>query len=122
MEGARVAVIEDREQLRQMMCMLLEHHGHEVVAEAGTLEEALSLVDAMAEGFVEVDVVLLDGNLQPAAELGDDARQVSERIRERSVGAAILGFSAGSMAQYGVEVTADPGKDPIAVVEAIAAL
>lgn len=122
MEGARIAVIEDREQLRQAMRLLLEHHGHEVVAEAADLDEALALVDDMADGVVKADVMLLDGNLQPATDTGEDARLISERVLNRGLAIAVLGFSLGSMHRYGVEVTADPGKDPIAVVEAIAAL
>lgn len=122
MEGARVALIEDREQMRRMMRLLLEDNGHEVVAEASDLDEALALVDDMADGVVEADVVLLDGNLQPATDTGEDARRVSERLQNRGVTTAVLGFSLSSMERYGIQVTADPGKDPTAVMQAIAEL
>lgn len=119
MDGAKVAVIEDGDMMRSIVREQLESSGHKVVAEADSLERAFEVVGAIATGDIEADVIILDGNLRPRTDNGEDARRVAEMIRERGVTSKIIGFSLNPMATYGVEVDADPGKDLVGVLFAI---
>lgn len=123
MERARVAVIEDSGTMRMLVRAYLEDEGHHVVvAEAADMEAAQELLADIHDGTLEVDVILLDGNLSDRDRTGADARANIEMIRELGIGAAVLGFSAESMQSYGVDVAADTRKKLPAVLEAIAAL
>lgn len=119
MEEARVVVIEDDEMHRELARQYLAKRKHSVVAEASTVPEAFVLVDRIAASEIEADVILLDGNLTPEAYDGEDARRIAERMSEARVTAKIIGFSLGSMEEYGVEVHADTFKDMHAVIQAI---
>lgn len=122
MENAKITIIEDSESLRGAATIFLEARGHTVVAQAATLDAALDLVDRIADNTLESDVIVLDGNLTPHTETGADARRIMERITERGVGSAVLGFSEKSMNDYGIEVTIDAGKSLAAVNKAISEL
>lgn len=127
MENARVAIVEDMEKIRQMVRLSLIGDGHNVVAEATNLEEAFSLVDKLAQGEIEADVVLLDGNLGDKTEEKeykphDDARQILARIREAGIASTVIGFSADYLREAGIDVDADTAKSIEAVIETIDAL
>ena len=122
MDKAKIALIEDVESNRLVFGMYLEDAGHEIVVEATNLGEALAVVDGIADGIHEVDVVLLDGNLQPETDTYDDARAVAERIKERGVSAVVIGFSLGSLNEKGIPVHADTYKSHKKLLEIIRAL
>lgn len=122
MDGARIALIEDVESNRLVAGMHLEGAGHEIVVEATTLDEALAVIDGIADGTHEVDVILLDGNLRPNTDTYEDARAVAERIAEKGVSAVVIGFSRGSLKQKGVDVYADTYKGHKTVLEIIRSL
>lgn len=111
MEGARVAVIEDDAFFRDITRRILERFGHFVVAEATNLSQAFDLIDEIAQGNQEVDVILLDGNLHEGASDGEDARQVALMIKETNVAAKVFGFSLRPMSDYGIEVDVDTNKN-----------
>lgn len=121
MDGARVAIIEDDEVFRNMTKRNLEATGHQVVAEASTRQEALSLVEQMAAGEVEADVILLDGNLTET-DTYEDARVIAEQLKNAGVTSVVLGFSLGSLLEHDIEVSADVGKRWGRVAAAIEAI
>jgi CheY-like chemotaxis protein len=119
MEGARVVVIEDREPMRRVVARNLHHYGHSVVGEAATFQEALDIVDRIASGELEADVIVLDGNLSPDLNDGREARMIYDRLKQQSVLAKIIGFSMMPMKTYGIAVDADSQKEPDRLIEAI---
>jgi CheY-like chemotaxis protein len=61
-DGRRVLVIDDEAMIRMLLENMLEELGHVVVAEAGRIEEALSLAQSC-----ECDLAILDVNLNGAS-------------------------------------------------------
>ena len=120
MEGARVVVFEDNDRLREHACLELENHEHQVTAYAKTLRQALAVVEDIADGEIQADVVLLDGNLGGENRDCYDARQICQRMQERGVAAKVIGFSAGDMRMHGVDVDFDSQKNIFAAIDAIA--
>lgn len=59
MRKASVLLVEDEALIRMMTAAMVEELGHRVVAEAGTLEDALQLAER-----AEFDLALLDVNLE----------------------------------------------------------
>jgi CheY-like chemotaxis protein len=93
MELARVAIIEDKDEIRSLTRRALETANHTVVSEAKTREEAIELVDRVAAGDIEVDVYLLDGKLHKESAIGEDARIISQRMQIQRIGGHVIGFS-----------------------------
>ena len=122
MEKARIVIVEDSEQMRSIAKRTLRERGHLITGEAATLRDGLALLDSIANGYLEADAILLDGNLTPNDRSGNDARLFVERIRETGVTSKIIGFSAFGMSEYGVEVDVDPGKNMTSVLDAIESL
>jgi len=85
MEKANVVIIEDNGQMRNLVKRCLETHGHLITGEAATLHDGLTLLDSIANGDLDADAILLDGNLTPNGHSGNDARLLIERIRETGV-------------------------------------
>lgn len=112
MENVKLAVFEDGDVFRQMVQKVLEKTGrHTVVAEAVTLDEALAVVDQISQGL-EVDAVLVDGNLSKAVEtsLGHDALKIVEAMKAKGLTAKIIGFSSLGLTMHGIPVDIDLGK------------
>jgi DNA-binding response OmpR family regulator len=94
--GARVLVVDDDYQVRQITRMMLEQAGYEVL-QARDSADALRVVAAAAPA---VDLALLDLNL-PAL----DGRQLAVRITNASPQTRILymsGAPAEALTEYGV--------------------
>jgi CheY-like chemotaxis protein len=73
--GKRVLVVEDESMIRMLLEGMLSNLGHEVAAEAGSIDEALALAKQ-----TEFDVAILDVNLN-----GRPITPVVEVLVERGV-------------------------------------
>jgi CheY-like chemotaxis protein len=111
MEHANIVIIEDNEPVRQTTERYIRYLGHNVTAAVATLETALSTVNAIEAGTVACDAVILDANLSPASQEGDDGAIVAARLRQLEIPVKIIGFSARSMEDYGIRVDYDTCKE-----------
>ena len=90
-ERARVFLVEDSGSDLVNARFLIEHGGHEVIVEARSLSEALSLVPRLQE--MEINVAVLDGNLSEGKSDGEEGKTVAEEIRALDAGIKIVCFS-----------------------------
>jgi len=97
MHEAKVVIIEDNEDVRLLARTMLKLKNHHVVGEAGTLQQAISIIDQVANGDLEVDVYLLDGNLREESMRGEDAQIISQHMRARKILGHIIGFSQSEL-------------------------
>ena len=120
MDAARVVVIEDNDLIRLMVCARLEEEGHSIVGQASNLDQAIESVEEISSGKIEADVIVADANLSSNyREPGEDIRAVAGKAKEEGLTTKIILYSTYSMADLGVEVDADSGKDIDEVVRAI---
>ena len=91
MEGARVIIIEDDPRLRQGVRVNLEARDHRIVGEAGTVDEAVELVDSLTSD--DVDIAVVDGNLSHEAEGGFEGERIANLIHEKLPGVVVVGCS-----------------------------
>lgn len=82
MENARVVIIEDYPGIRTTLREYLSYKGHSVIKEAGTMEQALGVVEALAAGEIIADVVAVDGNLSGGRTDGVEGTEIVRRLRE----------------------------------------
>ena len=75
---AKVAVFEDDPEWQEKIRRSLTNHGHSVVVEALTLQEALDALETFREK--NVNVVVLGGNLDGPIVGGDDPENDSRKI------------------------------------------
>jgi DNA-binding NarL/FixJ family response regulator len=86
-----VVVVDDHPSFRRCASALLTGAGFEVVGEAGTGEQAVALVAALAPELVLLDIQLPDV----------DGFAVAERLLARDPGLAIVLVSSRDVSQYG---------------------
>ncbi len=92
---ARILVVDDEENIRKSLRMILEYEGYALL-EASTGEEALSLLDET----VDVDLVFLDVKLP-----GMDGLEVLSEIKKRPVSPEVVVISGHGTIQNAVEAT-----------------
>lgn len=126
MEGARIAVIEDMPGSQKVVARTARIAGHEVVATANDLPQAIELSEKIVGGELEVDVVVLDGNLSPDFGGGADARHVMRLLgyhnpemigydgSDEQTIVPVIGYSALSFREYGLTPACDAGKSDLA--------
>ncbi len=119
MENANIVVFEDDTFLREAFGPLATAEGHSVIAEAGNLADALSVVDRIISNEILADVIVLDGNLGFTDKSGNDAREIIKALKPAADRIKIVGFSSLSMAEYGLNVHAESGKSVTKVLKAI---
>lgn len=91
MENSRIYLVEDNEQVRGFMKLMLEElGGHKVVKEAASVQEVKASIGSFEPD--EVDVALVDGNLGTSNDQSDGARVAAE-IRTHLPGVVIIGIS-----------------------------
>lgn len=78
-----------------------------MVLQATTFRDALAGTDLLEK--LQIDVAVLDGNLTPGEDSGDEGRALLSAIRERAPGVKIVGMSAVGM--RGTDV--DLGKNKV---------
>ncbi len=81
MENAKVAIFEDREELRRLLSNQLVTTGHQVVAEADSLRAAGQVINHLAPG--DIDIALLDGNFTPGRLDSGEGRTIARLLRAR---------------------------------------
>lgn len=94
---------------------------HEVVAQAANLSGSLAVLDQIASGELEANVVLTDGNLSPAVG-GADAVVIIGRVKELGLNVRTILMSSQSAGEIGIEVDAEVPKSGSvlpAIVDAI---
>jgi CheY-like chemotaxis protein len=110
MQNANVLIVEDYDSVRDLVSRVMDMAGHTVVGEAATFNEAMTALEAVDAGEQQCDVVILDGNLRQNEQGGNnqDAREITEFIRERELGIKVVGFSGGlPMSEDGIDVDAE---------------
>jgi CheY-like chemotaxis protein len=124
MENARVVVIEDNPIPRRIVRAALETNGHQIVAEAASMEQAMEVIGRLAINELEADVILLDGNLDSNKVDYSDARQIMAELKQANIGAAVLGFSGELLKDINppIDVIEDTAKNPAMVLLRIANL
>ena len=108
MHNGRVAYFEDNESLARSIIMsidLFSDGRHKVVAHAADLGGALSVLDQVASGKIDVDIILSDGNLSPGSG-GHDVRTIMERVTELGLDVKTVLMSSQSAKEIGVTVDA----------------
>lgn len=90
-EKAKVIIVDDSQDYRESLSEFLGMVGHTVVAEAGSLNQALELVNSLHQG--DVDVALIDGNLSHFSQGGFDDARVAEAFREKLPGVPLFSIS-----------------------------
>ncbi len=94
MDGAKVGIFEDHKGWCEVLTEILEENGHTVVAIACSMNEARTAIDGLGEG--SLDVAVVDGNLNPNTDTGDDGAEITRLLKERLGGIVIIGFSGGN--------------------------
>ncbi|MCG2633196.1 response regulator [Bradyrhizobium sp. WYCCWR 13023] len=67
--GSSVLLVEDEVLIRMMIADMLDELGHKVVAEAGSIDEALRLAANVDADFAVLDVSLAGERVTPVADL-----------------------------------------------------
>lgn len=117
MNGARVAIFEDQEAIREILSLSLTTRGHMVTLEAESMEAARSALDLISED--DFDVAIVDGNLDVGTISGENGAEIASLIRQKAARVAIIGFSASSPVEG---ADSDAGKNIKTVVDLIASL
>jgi CheY-like chemotaxis protein len=94
-EHANVAVIEDDPDNQRRIAERLTKSGHQVVATAVDLQEAIDLSNHLE--VLGVHVAIVDGNLKPGDYSGSDGTRVVQEIREKSPSVKILAFTSSDV-------------------------
>lgn len=82
-KSAKVFLVDDNEGYRDTVKIVLRGvTGHEVVAEAGSLVDALNEIPNLLKKGV--NVAILDGNLTPGDISGDDGRTIASEIHKQA--------------------------------------
>lgn len=117
MDGARVAVFEDNEDIRTLLSLNLGAYGHSVTVEAETMDAARSIIETSADDAFDVAVV--DANLDPGVVMGENGDEIARLLRQKVSKVAIISFSASC---HVAGADCDAGKDIKTVVDLIASL
>lgn len=117
MEGARIAIFEDNEDVRTLLSLNLGMFGHSVAVAAESMDAARSAIET--SGDDDFDVAIVDANLDPGTVRGENGDEIARLLRQKAARVAIISFSASHHVE-GSDV--DAGKDVNTVVELIATL
>lgn len=117
MDGARVAIFEDQEGIREILRRGLSSNGHTVTFQAESMDAARNALEGVNEN--DFDIAIVDGNLDSDTISGEDGAEIASLIRRKAANVAIIGFSA-SAPVVGADV--DVGKDIRGVINHIAGL
>ncbi len=116
MQNGKIVIIEDAPLLRSYFCDVVSAAGHEIVAQADNLPDAETIVDRIASGVMEADVIVLDGRFPNAS----DGEIVANRLREQNVGAWVIGWSTSWL--EGVDIDLGKQCEPDDMLQALADL
>ncbi len=80
MENAKIAIFDDHEDSRTFLKIILNKE-HEVVVEAGSVEEAALKIEELQPG--ELDVALVDGNFTPGKNDCSEGSQIASMLNAK---------------------------------------
>jgi hypothetical protein len=109
MHNGRIAYFEDHVGLADLTQNLIETFGegrHQVVARAADLGGALAVLDQIASGEVEANVIMSDGSLSRGT-AGSDARTIMGRVEALGLNVKTILMSNQSAEAIGVAVDVD---------------
>ncbi len=106
----QVVLIDDNRDVRGSFGEILREEGHNVVAEAGSVSEALDLILRLDE--MKVRVVVLDGNLSPSSTGNADGIRLTKAIREGSK-AKVIGLSGEKYPGPEISLLKSDGPEPL---------
>lgn len=101
-DNARVFIIEDNPDIRDIEREILEKEGHVVVGEADNFEDALAAVDEFKN--LRVQVATTDGNLSGGEYDGSEGRAIIQKIKRRAPGVKTLGLSNDEMPDADIDL------------------
>lgn len=109
----RVGIFEDDESVRGLISDIVAMDGHDIVAEAASMREALEIIAGL--GRRALDVAFVDGNLTPGITTGADGAEIARLLRE-TVGeeVVVVGFSGSNDipgAAYNLRKPGNPIRD-----------
>lgn len=90
-EHAKVFIAEDDENYMEFYEEILQEGGHTVVRKTTTISEALSAVEELEEG--DINVALVDGNLNEWDASGQDGAEITKAIKEKDKTVTVIGVS-----------------------------
>jgi hypothetical protein len=89
-EHERLVVFEDDPQLKKIMLRSLKVLGHEVVAQAETMEEARDLIPKIGE--LQISAAIIDGSLGEYSR-GKHGEEINKKIKELFPKVFTIGWS-----------------------------
>lgn len=90
---AKVFLVDDNENIRNSIKESLEREGHEVLIEAGSLEEALIKISDVAQKGVTIAII--DGSLSPpGTAFTNDGEKVASALKKKAPDIKIISFSS----------------------------
>lgn len=117
MDGARVAVFEDNEDIRALLSINLGVSGHSIAVEVESMSEARSVIEASDDD--SFDVAVVDANLDPGVVMGENGDEIARLLRLKVGRVAIISFSAS---HFVLGADSDAGKDIRTVLDLISKL
>ena len=106
MNNGRIAYFEDNLILAASIQDTVDIYSdgrHQVVVHAADLSGSLAVLDQIAAGEIDANIVLSDGNLSNSVG-GHDARVIMERVRELGLGVRTVLLSSQTSEDTGVSV------------------
>lgn len=106
MREGRIVHFEDDPLIRLVVQRGLDNSPHRVVGGAGTLEEALEILEQIKRGELHTNVIMTDGNLSDVYTC-DDARAIIDRKNELELRVRTVGLAGKALSDFGIEVDAE---------------
>jgi CheY-like chemotaxis protein len=100
LKNARIFIAEDNVLFRKSLKDLLKSYGHCVVLEAGTLDQALQMIQDGCLQQQQINLAILDGNLREETSCSDGFL-MSQKIKETRLPIKIFSLSSSQKAIYG---------------------
>ena len=92
--SVKIFLAEDRDKYYENLLDSLRNRGYDVLLSARNIEQALQIINNSQ--FAEIEVAILDGNLDPISESGEDGRLMAQAIRQKHPNVKIICWSMGS--------------------------
>ncbi len=106
MHDGRVVHFEDDPLVREIVADHLAHsEDHSLVGAAATLPDALEMLERIADGELDANVVVVDGSLSGVSD-ARDARIITKKIRKLELPLRVIGFSAEDLVRRGLHLDA----------------
>ena len=114
MENAKILHVEDNKLFSKAITrsLNLENQGHAIIETATNIEDASNSLYRIARNEININLVLLDGNLSRESSNGSDAKRVIEIMRKLNLELFTIGCSEDNLKINSVDVDFElPKKD-----------